>query len=488
MAENVSNSPDGGGSGVNQHVGAPIPLKGGESLEVYGLNNPSTAPKQEDVDPLKDPSTVSKPTNTLFDATKSDKYVVSAITSKLNTTDNIYTNSNGDIVNLDNKVLIPKSELDLIANTNKTADTTKLSTFIDGLKDEFVVTKDNAEFSVTIKDGNLVTSAGEVVMSKEEFLNHLLLTYNNVDDLINGTESTEELLLDNAFVDNISKLSGYEALDEEGNILEFEPTIEGLAKREAYIVDQYGTQLANDKLNEFISTYGLQDAINYAMAKGSLDGFSVDKSYSNITVDKANETGMIELIVEAEMSRGRNRQTAMTMVDSFKKAGIMEAMANDALSYLKAQEDNAKLARRQAAIEAEQTKLKIRAADNDYYKARVEAGVISNFKIPETIRITDSKGIIRPASRKDFLDFLTIPVNKGYTSNEILEANQSREEKLLLSYLRFTNYDISQLIDQMAETKIANKYKSSSTKFKLNSGSKTTQVDGKPVSPIRRFS
>jgi hypothetical protein len=425
-----------------------------------------------------------------FDATKFDKLSNSFITSKLQSVEGVFVNKTGDFVNEKGEVVLPKSTYDSELTAYKTSQLEGVNTYIDGLTSFVMLDKDNKEVNCTLDaNKNVIGADGKIFMSKEQLASFLTDNY-TVEELTAEGED-DDATITPEFINALSELSGFKALDENGNVVEFDSSLQGLAKREAYIINTEAGRLADELLNNFINKYpDLEDAINYVVSKGTLEGFNRGKDYSTVKVDKTNEAGMIDIILDAEMARGRTRQEAVRIVNAFKDGGILESMANDSLTYLAKLDKDRKDSIKEAAIDAENEKQALIQQRIKESTEIINNGKILNWTIPETIKVKQSNGIIKNVSRQAFIDFVTKPLENGYTADQILSSREDINQKLFISYLRFTGNDLTQLIDGLANSKIVERFKANKSVVKFGGSANRNNSNTssfKPVAPIRRF-
>ncbi|MFA5395136.1 MAG: hypothetical protein WC346_03875 [Methanogenium sp.] len=464
MAQEAQNgNPINEGSGVFKGLGEKI------------INLPITTPKPtNDLNnpPVNQPSNIpnnpSTPDNIIsFDKKEGlDKITNDVILSKYNNSkDGLYFNSNGDIINEKGEVLLPKDKYETEVNTLKES---KIKLAADYIKSLDKVTLEGGKEGTINANGELVDANNQVVMSKDQLTQYII---DNVDlDIATNDGSLPDL---------VSKMSGYEILDEHGNPMVFEDTIEGMAKREKILVEQEATKLANDKYKQLISSLpGIEDAINYTKINGSLDGFGVIKNYDSIKLDNNNATQQFNVIVENEMALGKSQDEAMEIATLYKDNDKLLEKSKLALDSLKKRSNDSKIKLAQEAANAEIEYENSIKEQTDNIANIINSGKLLNFSIPEILKVKDNNGVIRSVSRQNFIDYVTKRTYQGkYTSEQLDAAREPLERKVLFALLRFTNVDFSQLVSSMADDKLVSKYRNSSRNLNLGGNSKILNIN-----------
>jgi predicted XRE-type DNA-binding protein len=449
MSFNTDNDSNASGIGkiITQVAGQEIKTTPAPDKTTIDSNNPKPDEKQGDLQINNPNAEFSKYEDASFTAFEKD-----FINSKFETKDGLFINKNGDLVNEKKEIVLSKSDLVKESKVIETSRGEAVTKFIDFAKGGINIELNGQELLCTIdENGNLINDKKEIVLGKDKFTKYVSENYTNdqIDSIINGDDEDEHL------VEAVSKLSGYQVVDEDGNPLEFENSIEGLAKWNHMLVQQEAVNLANEKLENFITEIpDLLDAINYARINKSLEGYTPYKDYSAITVDPKDEQACINLIVEAETSiGGRTKEYAMSLAKMFKDNNLLEKMAKESLTSLNNHKQNLIAKRQQEADSKQQEAIRIRQENESKIKNIVTKGELMQFRIPETIKVKQDNGVIKNVSREDFIHFVTKPIQNGFTADQILQTRDTLEQKLLMSYLRFTGMDLTQLIKSFGDSK-----------------------------------
>lgn len=326
--------------------------------------------------------------------------------------------------------------------------------------DSPIITVDDVEYKLD-KDGNAVKEDGSVFMSKEE-----------LDKLSKADEPTPD---DNnepieATIADLEKLSGIEIRDTSGSKVEFDLTLESLAKREKAIKDlgvKEGTSKALD--NFFKENPDIYRALAHKQKTGSLDGFTTQPIYKSMQVDTNNEEQLINLIVEAEVKKGSSPERARSIAKYFKAENQLAKEGQDAHKFLVSLEDKEiqsyeqiKQQNYKQAIEQEAKlygtyydesgKEVVVDTEGSFYNKIVTKGQFGNFVIPEGgIKLKAKDGSIKTLSRRDIFDYVAKPVTEnGLSQAQVDEMNRLKNTDNLLSQWigNLTGNDFSQLIER----------------------------------------
>lgn len=316
-------------------------------------------------------------------------------------------------------------------------------------------------------EGNIVNDKGEQAYSKEEF-----------DTMrVNSSDIDIEL---------ISRHSGIELKDGEGNPITFPNTVEGIAKREAYIQEQAYKKAQRDTLSEFFTKYpAIKDVFEHYSQKGTISDYKPATDYSKISLSKDNVGQLEQIIIDAEVKAGKSPEMARKLVEFYTANNELYEGAVSAKDYLAKQQQSERAAKEQAAIDKQnqerQKYIEIIGYDIDkngkeivlnvegsIYDKVMNKGQIGEFKIPETgIHVKQDDGTIKVFKRKDILNYITLAANEeGQSQAEIDEIKHySKLDNRLLRYLHnLTQGDMSKLVPQAKATAEAKRIRRVSAK------------------------
>ncbi len=313
---------------------------------------------------------------------------------------------------------------------------------------------DDKEFKLDDK-GNALNEDGSIHLSKEE-----------LDKLEEGTQE-EEVEVSMA---DIEAASGIELKDAQGKKIEYDFTVEGLAKREKDIKDLGVQEGANKAVTDFFnSNPDLYKAYLYKSKKGSLEGFTNEPFYTSVELDKTNEAQLTQFIIDAQVKKGDTPEEARRYAKYCKAENILEEKAESSLGFLKNIEKqeidditNHEQTTRKKQIEKEAAfygtyydesgKEVIVNNEGSIYNKVVAKGQFGNFVIPqEGLKLKQKDGTVKTLSRRDLFDYVAKPVKgTGYSQAHMDLANYlNNPDNLLYHYItNLTGGNIDQLIER----------------------------------------
>ncbi len=399
--------------------------------------------------------------------------------------DDVSINSNGDVVKPDGTVIMSKSDFAEKSNKGNIDDDDddpdgggdddgNSDDVEDDITDQAkklisenegqTITIDGVEY--TIKGGVAVDSENNIKFDAEALLK-------SVEDSLSD-DSDDDI----DYISEITKMTGLIAVDDSGNPIEYEPTIEGIAKYVSDVTRQEGNRLFKDSQDSFFNTYApLKDAFNYLRVNNTLNGFGNVTDHSNVKLNADDSDQLTSIIIEGEMKRGRTKEQAERIVKYAKDDNRLLDEAKDSLAFLKQAEEKDKQDR--AKIVEEQDKRmneQITAYWNDI-KSTIDKGELEGYIIPENIQVRDDKGKVISKTRADFYSYVSESVNKnGDSAASLARANKGKELDLLIDYILFTGGDIKQLSNLQSKKDNANKAR---LKLSKNKSQKNNVVIGK---------
>jgi len=323
-----------------------------------------------------------------------------------------------------------------------------------------VVVVDDKEYKLD-KDGNAVDDKGEVFMSKEEL--------DRLSEEPEGGDKEGEGDRD-VTIEDVEKLSGIEIYDEEGKKIEYETTLEGLAKREKDIKEMAAKSAASKAIQDFFNNNpDLYKAYVHKSKTGSLEGFTSQPFYKGMQLDEKNEDQLMGLVVEAEIKRGSSPERAKSIAKYFKTDGKLAEEGKQAHEYLMSLEEKelqefekSKTDNLNQQIEQEKKiygtyydengREVVVDTEGSFYNKIVTKGEFGKFFIPhEGIKIKQEDGSIKRFTRRDIFDYVAKPITQdGRTQAELDEAKKRQDrDTVLYSYIiNLTKGNISSLVDK----------------------------------------
>ncbi len=359
---------------------------------------------------------------------------------------------------------------------------------------EEVIVVDDVEYTLN-ENGDALDKDGNVFKTKEE-LEELEKGGEDDDDPTGG--KTEDVS-----IEDIEKLSGIE-IHKDGKKVDYDISIEGLAKREQDIKEKFIKEGQTAAINEFFNTNpDLYKAYLYKSKKGSLDGFSNEPFYQSVKLDQDNEEQLFNFIVDAEVKKGSTPDRAKSIAKFFKAENKLQEEGESAYNYLvnleKSESEGFKKQEQKQIQERikrekeffgtyfdETGKEIIVNVENSVYDKIVKKGKFGNFAIPESgLKVKNKDGTIATLSRKEVYDYVSKPVSKeGYTQAQVDEMNRmGNMDSMLYQYLlNMTNNDINQFIQRkILEEKGKTIKKRLSTKSTASQPHSRSQDTGKKI-------
>ena len=244
---------------------------------------------------------------------------------------------------------------------------------------------------------------------------------------------------------------GIDFLDSEGNAIEFEPTPDGIAARDQYIIENVANNIvANTFAKFFEENPELESLYNYKQQNNSVDGWAYTPSYKNIVLLKSGtkeaDAQHLDIIIKAEMALGKSKEEAEIFAKYLVDDGKSEEFAKKSLDKLVAM-DAAKeaktLADQKAADDA-------RKADIDAYwksvSAVIDKGEAHGIQIPAFIAVKNEDGSISHVPRRHLFDYMSKPVDNGRSRYQIEKTKMTPEEVVIDALLKFTKYNYSDIV------------------------------------------
>ncbi len=328
---------------------------------------------------------------------------------------------------------------------------------------------DNVQYTIDVngnaidKDGKSITKAELVTMISEQ-----------------SAEGDEEL----SSIDQIAKIDGYVINDTEGNPVTYENTPEGIAQRTQAIVESEVAVKANEAFTNLLqSVPDLQKAHDFIKVHGSLNGYQDHVDYTTMQVDKDDKESQRQLVIRAEMLRGRDRANAEKIAKFVESDNTLfdEAVASVKFMSTGQVKDKADAEQREAeAVQAQQDYFNSVQAKT---KNVIDTGAIKGFKLPLNLRIKNEDGSTTTVPRAAFTDYMFKPVNKeGHTAAQIARVTRGQDIESLIfdDLLLFLGMDMSQLELAKAEERRIKKI----TTRKSNNGGGRTIKFSKPKGSV----
>jgi len=267
--------------------------------------------------------------------------------------------------------------------------------------------------------GNMVNRLGEIVLSKEEL--------DKQSSIIYSSRSLLETKL------------GIELKDEQGNLKDYSDDEEGIVQMTVDTAQQLTIQSIDAFFNDNpqVKSYYLHLA-----SGGNPDNFSVkEEDYSKVNLEslsKEQKIGYIrKYLTEAKVP---NPESLLGLIDKAGDEVINTQTAESLLNLITLNKDKVAEQQKQIQLQKQKEQEEIKNYWNTVKKT-VSAGKLGSLTLPKD-RIND------------FFNYLSTPVDKtGKSKDMIMQEQEPLENSLMISYLRYNNWDLSKLVNVMAEEK-----------------------------------
>lgn len=261
-------------------------------------------------------------------------------------------------------------------------------------------------------------------------------------------ETTEDSDDSDNGIDYVKKLTGFDVLDEAGNPIVFEDTLEGMAKYTETVVEiakkQTQEETTNQLMNELISEFpDLPNIINHLKSYGTIQNYVPVTDYTKIKIAEDNKVMQEQIIMNDLIASGISGEDAKDMVNFYKDKGTLLDKAQNSLKKLQTmQVQEIEQRQHQERLEAQKEQ---EAADKWYQdiSSKINEGKINGYTIPAN-------------EKQKFFEYIAKPVNEEGHSQAILdEYNSDIDTRLFLTYLRYNKFDLKNLVKEaVAESKV----------------------------------
>lgn len=287
-------------------------------------------------------------------------------------------------------------------------------------------------------NGNLIDENGNIFVESSDaydFLESL-----DVDD---GSELS---------IDSIQDALGFDIADDDGNILEFENSVDGIAQYINAAVETSRDEHVEAAINNLRQRIPiLDDVINYYIFNNnSLEGFNENQiDYSEIEIDPEDENQQ-EAIIRMAWNAKSQKGDIDSYLNYLKTSGSLKSVAEEELEGMRqlSAENREEIERQAAEIEQERVNNMM-----EYWggiKSIIDDRNIAGYQIPDRI-IVNRDGYNYAATPDDFFDYLYLVDKDGHSAYENDLMNEPLEnrihEDLLKAYMKFVGGDYSNLVD-----------------------------------------
>lgn len=294
-----------------------------------------------------------------------------------------------------------------------------------------------------VDNGDLVDEKGNVFREAKDVQDFLQNNY--VEDEENTSFDINDLVEE--FGGNLT--------DNEGNLLEFDNSVEGIKDFVKTVIDTKSNEIQEATLNRFYSANPLvKQFVDYVQLTGTARGFGDIPDRSGITVEEDNEAQQIAVIKMAANEFG-NKTINDNYINWLRDSGNLYSYAKD---QLKALIDKDKQVRKDIETKAAQQRQEEAKRIDEYWnnvRNVISSRVIGGYKIPENFtREVNGKKII--CNSNDFFNYISKPQYEDENGNKVTgytrSLNSLTEEEylnreLLDAWLMYTGGSYKDLVD-----------------------------------------
>lgn len=347
-----------------------------------------------------------------------------------------------------------------------------------------VVMIDDVEYTID-ENGNAVAKDGTIKYTAE--------------DIAKMSEGDDDSGSDNYF-ENISKASGIVIKDDEGNIKQYEQTIEGFAQREADVKALGEAEGFNKGFARFMQDNpDIASIIEYKQRYGTIEGYSSTIDYSKVEL-KDDYDFLADLIYKAEIQKGTSPDRAKRLVEFAKANNTLKDDAAESLNWLrKTQEAEIKQiqAEQEAAYQEELRKeiqffgatfnekgeIVNQNVKGSLYDMIVTTGAIGDYSIPKNGLVVKTAKGDKLISREQIYDYFARPVTEinGYYYTQAQVDDMKRMQnpaEIALRYIMNLTGGVDQLVKKSINDEKIRKIRSLKSNTSKTIGSKGGQKSG----------
>ncbi len=326
----------------------------------------------------------------------------------------------------------------------------------------------------------------------------------NEDGSIFMTKDKMESLLneDNNIINEVEKINNIIITNENGEPITYDPTPQGIAKRELDIVNYAKSVGQQEGVKSFLESNPELDAMyRYKQQYGTLDGYGKTVDYETLSVDKTNKDQLKQFIIDEQLKKGNTITIAKSFAEFAEKNNQLEELGTSAYNTLK----NNQIAERQTqqsnfkkwadsyyGVELDKNgQVKDLKIQGSLYDMIVNKGEFNNLKIPKDgIVIKNNDGTTSKLSGKDLFEFAAYAEQDGQTKlDKVISSYFSKaENKLTIGMYILKGGDLSELANAAVNRNQINRIKLSTQNNKSNSkqvNPNNTSTKGNIIIPVQ---
>lgn len=289
-------------------------------------------------------------------------------------------------------------------------------------------------------NGNIVDEQGNIfkeVKDVKEWKNSLDISDDDNSNIID--------------FNSIHDAIGIDIVDEEGNVIEFQNTTEGIKSYVTQVIENEKEQNMKDAVDMLFSRYPIiSDVLNYYLANGnSLEGFGEIPDRSNITIDD-NNIEQQELIIKTAWKEQGRRGDVNAYIDYLKSSGTLATVAKEELEGLKEVDNEIRTNMERQAKAVEEAQIKEVEQYWNQVSNVIKTKKLGEYNLPDTI-IRNVNGQKIAGSLDDFFNYIyrvDKDGNSAYVNDLAKEKPEDRlNDELLRAYLKYTGGNYESLVN-----------------------------------------
>ena len=241
------------------------------------------------------------------------------------------------------------------------------------------------------------------------------------------------------YITLIEQNTGLQVLDETGNPIQFENSVEGLVAREKAIVEKVKNETRKNVLNELTSTNPeITQILNYKKLHGTIEGFKLNTDYSTVSFVENDKENHKQLISEELRVKGLSQKDIDITLKGLEIDNSLATRAKESEAYLltitnernqRIQQEIADKQRIQTeqlekvyGVTFENKKVKPLNVEGSIYDLIVTKGKINDFEIPTSGIVVTKNGKKEVLTREAIFNYIAIATPNGYSQAQIDDA------------------------------------------------------------------
>ena len=294
----------------------------------------------------------------------------------------------------------------------------------------------------TIDDnGNAVDAEGNIFKKAEE-----------VDEWVKSF-TVENPAEDNTLA-NIQKALDVEITDENGQVIQYENTPEGIQQYVNDVVETARDEIATNTMKQFYQQFPFaKDIVDYYIANGnSLDGYGTMPDRSGIEIDDKN-IAQQEAIIRTAWKENGQKGDVESYIKYLKDSNTLTETAKAELAGLQEKDANARKELAAKAAAKHQQDMENEAKYWQSVKDIINSKTIGEYQLSDTI-VRNVNGQKQSATLNDFYNYIARADKDGLTdySKDLLKRKPevALANDILQAYLTFTGGDYTSLVKKAA--------------------------------------